>query len=228
MFRIKICGITNRQDAVTAVAAGADAIGMNFYAASPRCCAADAADEISAAVPRDVCKVGVFVNATEAEIKAAAQRWSLDLVQLHGDEPVQLLRALRGIPVLRAFRVSGDLAPAEDYLRQCHESCCLPRMALVDASQPGQYGGTGKTLDWHALANQRARLHGIPLVLAGGLTPGNVAWAIDTVRPWAVDTASGVEAAPGCKSASLVQEFVAAAKAAFARQMALVKPRMPA
>jgi len=217
MFRVKICGITNLDDARIAAAAGADAIGLNFYSQSPRFCPLERAQQIAGAVPKTICRVGVFVNATAEEIRRTVNTVGLDLVQLHGDEPPELLRELRGLPVLRAFRVEGDLSAIPAYLHTCHRLMCLPRMLMLDARRSGQYGGTGATLDWQALAAQRPQLCGMPLVLAGGLKPDNVAAAIAAVRPWAVDTASGVEASPGKKSQPLVCEFVAAAKAALAR-----------
>jgi phosphoribosylanthranilate isomerase len=216
MFRIKICGITNVEDAALAVDAQADAVGLNFYPASPRFCPAEQAQEIARMLPRSVCKVGVFVNATVGEIRRSRETLGLDLVQLHGDEPPEMLRELLGVPILRAFRASDDWGPTSEYLKACHRLACMPRMVLVDRAQSGQYGGTGKTLDWPALAAARRHLDGVPLVLAGGLKPDNVAEEIATVRPWAVDTASGVESSPGKKSAALVRQFVEAAQHALA------------
>jgi phosphoribosylanthranilate isomerase len=217
MFRVKICGITSVEDAHAVVGAGADAIGLNFYADSKRYCRPELAAQIVSQLPPNVCKVGLFVNATVETIQARARELALDLVQLHGDEPVELLRALRPLPVLRAFRVASDLEPVGQYLQVCHEQRCLPRMVLLDAAQSGQYGGTGQTLDWVATHEQRRCLRELPLVLAGGLKPANVAEAIAIVRPWAVDTASGVESAPGIKSAALVREFVTVARDALSQ-----------
>lgn len=217
MFRVKICGITNVEDSRIAAEAGADAIGLNFYHASPRRCSIDQARQIAAAVPNALCKVGVFVNSTTQEIRETVEAVGLDLVQMHGDEPPEMLRAIRPLPVMRAFRVADDLSPVAEYLQACHRLNCTPRMVLIDARRPGQYGGTGATLDWTAIDAARRQICGMPLVLAGGLTPENVAAAIASVRPWAVDTASGVEISPGKKSATLVREFVSAATAAFAR-----------
>jgi phosphoribosylanthranilate isomerase len=217
MFRVKICGITSVDDARMAADAGADAIGLNFYQGSPRFCPLDEAAAIAAAVPASVCKVGVFVNATSHEIRQAAATVGLELIQLHGDEPPELLREIRPLPVMRAFRMGDALPAIDDYLRACHRLMCVPRMLLVDAAQQGQYGGTGKTLDWQSLDKNRAAFCGMPLVLAGGLNPANVAAAIAAVRPWGVDVASGVESSPGKKSKELTREFVVAAKAALAR-----------
>jgi phosphoribosylanthranilate isomerase len=216
MFRVKICGITTVNDALLAAEAGADAIGLNFYAASPRYCPSSQAKAIAGAIGSQVCKVGVFVNASADEIRRAVAEVGLDLVQLHGDEPPEFVRSLRPLGVMRAFRLPGDAASVGSYLEACHRLMCVPRMLLVDAARPGQYGGTGATLDWSAISNDRRPLAGLPLVLAGGLKPENVAEAIATVRPWAVDAASGVEASPGRKSAEKVREFVAAARCAFA------------
>lgn len=161
-----------------------------------------------------VCKVGVFVNAPAEEIHRAVDNARLDLVQLHGDEPPELLRALCPLSVMRAVRLTDDLSQIGEYLQACHALMCMPRMLLVDAAATGQYGGTGVKLDWHWLGKNRIHFGGLPLVLAGGLTPANVSGAIAAVRPWGVDTASGVETSPGLKSAAKVREFVAAARSA--------------
>ena len=215
MFRIKICGITSVDDALAASAAGADAIGLNFYSLSPRFCSTESASRIAAAVPQHVCKVGVFVNANAGEIRGIVQLHGLDLVQLHGDEPPELLAELEGLSVMKAFRVSHGLSAIAAYLDRCRALAALPKMLLVDAYDPKQFGGTGQTVPWDKLSKQRDLLGGLPLVLAGGLKPSNVANAIAAAHPAAVDVASGVETAPGKKSAALVLEFVAAAKAAF-------------
>jgi phosphoribosylanthranilate isomerase len=215
MFRVKICGITNLSDAQLAAEAGADAVGLNFCTASPRYCPWEAAREIAAALPRGVCKVGVFVDASAEEIRRAAESVPLDLVQLHGHEPPELVRALRPLPILRAVSIDEGLTETSAYLEACYRQLALPRMLLVDARSGGRFGGTGTTVDWKLLVESRPSLRGLPLVLAGGLTPQNVAEAIALVRPWAVDVASGVEASPGAKSPELVRRFVAAARQAF-------------
>ena len=216
MFRTKICGITGTRDAVGAARAGADAIGLNFYRPSPRFVEPQRAAEIVGALPPDVVKVGLFVNASPREICDSFDRLRLDLVQLHGDEPPELLAELGGRPVMRAFRVGPDgLRPVETYLAECRRRECTPRMVLVDARLKGIFGGTGQVADWEALASYPTDGSMPPLVLAGGLTPDNVAEAVRTVRPAAVDTASGVESAPGRKDPALVRQFVAAALAAF-------------
>jgi len=218
MFRIKICGITCREDAALAIKAGADAIGLNFFSGSPRCVTVEKARDIAASLQGRARAVGVFVNAPAAEIRKTAQEVGLDLVQLHGDEQPADLQSLSGLAVMRAFRVGTDLGPVATYLDQCHQRRCVPRMVLLDALQAGQYGGTGARLDWEAVRRDRSKLRGEPLVLAGGLTPDNVAAAIAAVRPWGVDVASGVEASPGKKSPAAVEAFVAAAQQAFREQ----------
>lgn len=217
MFTIKICGVTTVDDARAVAAAGADAIGINFYAHSPRFVPLERAQHVAAVIPRGVVRVGLFVNAPAEAVCGAFDALGLDLIQLHGDEPPEFLAGLGARPVMRAFRVGSEgVKPVAAYLERCRELGTLPALALVDARRPGQYGGTGQTADWDALANERAMLGDVPLVLAGGLTPENVATAIYRVRPTAVDTASGVETKPGHKDADAVRRFVAAAREAFA------------
>lgn len=215
-FQIKICGITRPEDAVAAADAGADAIGLNFYQNSPRFVSVDQAQGILSVVPPGVVKVGVFVNATSCSVSAMAQRLGLDMVQLHGDESPEYLAELGGLKILRAFRCGPQgLVPVQSYLERCQEIGWMPRMVLCDAWQQGAYGGTGLVVDWAAVTNYTGSAGAPPLVLAGGLTPDNVAAAIRTVRPAAVDTASGVEVQPGIKDPDRVRRFVRAARAAF-------------
>jgi phosphoribosylanthranilate isomerase len=215
MIRIKICGITNVDDALLAADAGADAIGLNFYPRSPRFIDEEVALAVVGALPAGVMKVGVFVNADAAEVRRIAEDLDLDLVQLHGDEPPEYLAGLADLRVIRAFRVgSAGTGPIAEHLDECRRLKCLPAMILVDAARKGQYGGTGQTVGCGLLASLRGK-GWPPLVLAGGLAPENVAEAIRQVRPAAVDTASGVESAPGRKDPDLVRRFVAAARGAF-------------
>jgi phosphoribosylanthranilate isomerase len=218
MFQVKICGINCAADAQTAALAGADAIGLNFYPPSPRYVDLTQAEEIVRGLPRGLATVGVFVNSPSAEVRTVANRLKLDHVQIHGDEPPAYLSELEGLPTIRAMRCDGDLQAVFDYLAECQRLGCSPQALLIDALRPGQFGGTGQAADWNAVAAARDRLAGIPTILAGGLNPGNVAEAIGVVRPEAVDTASGVESAPGKKSPQLIQAFVDAAWAAFRRQ----------
>jgi len=216
MFRVKICGITRAEDARAAAEAGADAIGLNFYSASKRYCPPERAKEIASETPAWVCKVGVFVGATAEEIRRICRQVPLDVIQLHGDETPELLRTLRPLPLIKALPFAGTAEPIAEFLLACHQQQALPRMLLVDAATGGRFGGTGEAIDWSLFASQRPKLSGMPLILAGGLTPDNVATAIRATHPWAVDVASGVESAPGKKSPELVRAFVAQAHQAFA------------
>jgi len=221
MFRIKICGITNIEDAMTAADAGADAIGLNFYRASPRFIDTPSARAIIDAVRGRVRAVGVFVDAKPEEIRSIATDLALDLVQLSGnDSPEWLATRLKpilgGVPVMQALRVgSQGVAAVRAHIDECRQRRCLPQLVLWDAYDATQFGGTGRTADWDTAAACVASGDFPPLVLAGGLRPANVADAIQTVRPAAVDTASGVESSPGRKDAALIESFVRAAKAAF-------------
>jgi phosphoribosylanthranilate isomerase len=238
MFQIKICGVTRPEDALAAVTAGADAIGLNFYPQSVRFVGQEQARRIAAAVPAGVVRVGVFVNATADEILQTFDRTPLDLIQLHGDEPPEFLRLLGGRPLIRVFRVEkgvgslcfgaatgtaetrGTKTPAPfflEYLDRCRQLGAVPRLVLADAAAGRAYGGTGELADWSALAGYPAADWHPPLILAGGLTPDNVADAIRTVRPAGVDTASGVESRPGYKDAERMKRFVETARAALAR-----------
>ena len=154
------------------------------------------------------------MNATAAEVVRMANELQLNYVQIHGDEPPEYLSQLGNLPVIRAFRCRDDgLAPVEDYLAKCQSP---PAAVLIDAYSAGAYGGTGHVVDWDMLAEQGGAIAGVPLILAGGLTAKNIAAAIETARPTAVDTASGVESSPGKKEPSATQAFVAEARRAFA------------
>lgn len=218
MFRIKICGITNVPDAQVVAAVGADAVGLNFYEPSPRCIPVAIAKAIGDSLPAHVTKVGLFVDAPLERVRDVFAQVNLDAVQLHGHETPEYLTQLAEVPVIKVFRPQSSLEEIDDYLEKCRQYNCLPQMVLIDAYDPGQMGGTGKRADWQAVATGRKVLAGLPLVLAGGLTPDNVATAIATVAPHAVDTASGVESAPGKKDGELVQQFVVAAQLAFEKQ----------
>ncbi len=219
MFQTKICGITNETDAQAMAATGVDAIGLNFYPKSRRYVTVGQAESIVAQLPRSIKRVGLFVDATDDEISAVYDRLQLDLIQLHGSEPPEFLASLGERPVMKAFRLgTSGVAPIAAYLEECRALGCTPEMILIDADVPGQLGGTGETADWDLLIEQRAQLGDHRLVLAGGLTPSNVADAIERVAPDAVDTASGVERSCPQKDEQLSRDFVAAAQSAFARQ----------
>jgi len=216
MFRVKICGITSVDDARMVARAGADAVGLNLYPKSRRYVTLEQAQRIGDVLPGGLVKVGLFVNTAAEEVCRAFDRLNLDLIQLHGDEPPEFLAELGDRPLIRAFRLGpSGLQPVSDYLGRCRELGCSPGLVLVDSYVKGAYGGTGSVADWDALRNVPPGESFPPMVLAGGLTPKNVAEAIQTVRPAAVDTASGVESTPGKKDPTAVEAFVKAAREAF-------------
>jgi phosphoribosylanthranilate isomerase len=223
MFQVKICGITSAADARAAAEAGADAIGLNFYPPSPRYVDLFVAEEIVRGLPSGLATVGVFVNSPSAEVRTIAARLKLDYVQIHGDEPPEFLTELDGLQAIRAVRCGDNLQAAFAYLDECRRLGCRPQSLLIDALRPGHYGGTGEPVDWRAVVAARDRLAAIPTILAGGLNPHNVAEAISVVSPAAVDTASGVESAPGKKSPQMIRAFVDAALGAFRRQAAAAR-----
>lgn len=207
MTHVKICGITNLEDALRAAALGADLLGFVFHPPSPRCVAPETAREISAAVRREapsVRTVGVFVDLPPETVRAIAAQCGLDCVQLHGSEPPATAAYLTdaGFEVFKAFRVrdGSELDGLDRYRVAAY---------LLDAYSPALPGGTGRAFDWGIAA--RAKEHG-RIILAGGLTPNNVAAAIRVVRPWGVDVSSGVETAPGRKDHAKMERFIAAAK----------------
>ena len=196
---LKICGLTNEADAAHAAAAGATALGVIFAPSSPRCVSADTARDIVEAVPPHVPVVGVFVNAPLEEIVATVAHTGIRVVQLHGDEPEGYAAALK-MPLLRAAGVDVRL------------DSWPTATLLLDATSAAQRGGTGQRVDWEkaaAVASQRKT------VLAGGLTPDNVADAIAAVRPFGVDVSSGVETSPGRKDRDKVSRFLENARKAF-------------
>jgi phosphoribosylanthranilate isomerase len=203
MTRVKICGITSPDDALVAAEAGADAIGLIFWAASARAVDLETAKVIARALPPFVSVVGVFVDESPDHVRTVADAVGLSAVQLHGSEVVaDWARFPR--PVLKAM-------PVEAYADSPWQTA---RAAiLVDAHDPVTVGGTGRTVDWDRARDIAATRR---LVLAGGLTPDNVAQAVAHVQPWGVDVASGVERAPGVKDHDKVRAFIAAARAATA------------
>jgi len=219
MFRIKICGVTNVDDARLAADAGADAIGLNFFSKSRRFVTPEIARQIVAALPANVTKVGVFVNHSAEEITQIVNQVGLDCIQLHGDEPANIISRLPvAVPIVRASRSSvGKFESLVVYWALCRLLGRTPDALLIDAASTSEYGGTGGVADWEAIAAHRSTFAGTPLILAGGLTPENVARAIAAVRPDGVDVATGVEREPGRKRAALVLQFVTAARAAFDR-----------
>ncbi len=198
MVRIKICGITNLEDALLAANLGADALGFIFFAKSPRRVAPEAARQIIRQLPPFVVSVGVFVDEAAATVRDLADRVGLDWVQLHGAESPEYCRSL-GRRVIKGFRIQD-----KDSLAELAAFRGQVQALLLDTYKKGQTGGTGETFDWE-MARQ-ARTYG-PIVLAGGLTPANVARAIEIAQPQAVDVASGVEAAPGKKDPEKLRAF---------------------
>lgn len=217
MFQVKICGVNRVADALAAAEAGADAIGLNFHPLSPRAVELAAAEAIVAALPQHVARVGVFVDASAAAVREAAEHLTLDFVQLHGDEPPAVVAELRDLRVVRAFRLGPDgWTPLVEYLAECRRLQGLPAAVLVDASRPGMLGGTGQTVDWQLARTFHELALDLPLVLAGGLTAENVGAAVAAVTPVAVDTASGVESQPGIKDGAKIAAFVSRARGALA------------
>jgi phosphoribosylanthranilate isomerase len=243
MFQIKICGITNEDDAKMVVEAGADAMGLNFYPQSTRFISQDVAARILQVIPLEIVKVGLFVNEAVEVVKKAYESLGLDLIQLHGDEPPEYLLRLADRPVMKVFRLAAEGLPLiEAYLERYRE---LSRTGLqpisnsgtglhpvlnhssnirqvenlsyilLDSHLKGVYGGSGVTGNWAVSAQLVKQLNYPPVILAGGLTPENVTQAIREVRPAGVDTASGVESRPGRKDRRLVAAFVKNARTAF-------------
>ena len=205
--RIKVCGITCQEDALAAVEAGVDAIGLNF-AAGPRKIDPSTARSILVRLPPMVCPVGLFLDAQPETVLAICRDLSIGTVQLHGSEPPETVARLAPLRVIKAFRVGKeeDIAEVEAYLEACSAEGCLPAAVLLDSRVPGLAGGTGQAFDWRLAARLKRR---IPLILAGGLGPDNVAQAVRLVRPFGVDAASRLESKPGRKDPHLLRRFVA-------------------
>ena len=203
--RVKICGVTNPVDAAFAIDAGADAVGLNFYPKSPRYLPVEMAEWVSYGLPMFAVKAGVFVDATPELIDEYIQRFHLAAAQTYGPTPTGRIFETHHMPAFRV-RDAADL----DVVRREVERV-RPQAVLIDSFVAGEVGGTGHRAPWHLLAGFDP---GVPVILAGGLTPDNVAEAIRVVRPWGVDVASGVESAPGRKDPAKVAAFVAAVRAA--------------
>jgi len=201
MVKVKICGITNLEDALIAVEAGADALGFVFFGASPRHIFCEQASSIIHHLPPFIQTVGLFVNESLSKVNDVTDRCGLDIVQLHGEEPPGFCAAVRRrvIKVLR-IKDASSLEPIDDYTVSAF---------LLDAWSPTAPGGTGQTFNWDIAksAAEKGRI-----ILAGGLTPENIGEAIRRVRPYAVDVSSGVESEPGKKDHAKVREFIKKAK----------------
>lgn len=209
-FRVKVCGLTQREDAARAAACGADALGVVLWSGSARGVDTERATAVFAGAPGDVARVGVFVDASRDDVERAVACCRLDYVQLAGDEPAEFAAVVRertGARVLRVVRIGPDATV--DVALDAADGIVL------DTGIPGLRGGTGRAFDW-----EQAARSGFPrerLVLAGGLRPSTVAHAIARVRPAAVDVASGVESAPGIKDPTLLHDFITAARSGFDR-----------
>lgn len=204
--RSKICGITRIEDGLAAAAAGADAIGLVFYGKSPRAVSVQQARTIVAALPPFVTTVGLFVDASPCELGEILDAVPLDLLQFHGDETPAYCEGWRR-PYIKALRVK----PGDDIGAQI-DAYAGARGVLLDTFVPGVPGGTGEAFDWSLVPRAASK----PIILAGGLTPENVAAAIAQVRPYAVDVSGGVEASKGIKDGEKIKRFMQAVKQATA------------
>ncbi|WP_459614513.1 phosphoribosylanthranilate isomerase [Bordetella sp. 2513F-2] len=210
--RVKICGLTREADVAAACEAGADALGLVFYPKSRRCVGLEQAARLRRLVPPYVTVSALVVNAGAETLRAIVDTVGPDLLQFHGDEPPEQCRG-HGARYVRAFRVG---APRQDSAQALASECARYGDAagwLFDSYSPG-YGGSGLALDQALLAGVQADAAARPMILAGGLTPANVEQAVRAVRPWAVDVSSGVEDAPGIKSAERIRAFIDAVRAA--------------
>ena len=199
--RVKICGLTTIDDIVNAVTSGADALGFNMFPASPRFVPEDQLSKLSKSVPPFISKVGLFVNADASKVEALAAKAKFDLLQFHGDESDDYC-AQFGLPFIKVVRLSPVMSLDEE-IKKFPNSHGI----LVDAHDEVLFGGTGKTLDWSNLLEIDQ-----PLILAGGLTPENVATAISQVKPFAVDVSSGVEVSKGVKDPKKIRDFMVAVR----------------
>ena len=198
--RVKICGITRAEDAVSAVNAGADAIGLVFYAPSPRAVTIAQAQAIVAAMPPFVSVVGLFVNAPQTEIESVLSKIRLDILQFHGDESAHECEQIN-LPYYKAIRVKADTN-----LLQYEVEFKSAKALLLDTFSEAAVGGTGQVFDWNLIPKNLTK----PVILAGGLTADNVAAAIQQVRPYAVDVSGGVEQIKGIKDTIKIAAFMQA------------------
>ncbi len=195
---VKICGITNREDALAAIEGGASALGFNFYKKSPRYIEPERAAEIAADLPESIWKVGVFVDETPERIGDIASVAKLDVAQLHGNETPEDYP--RGLRIWKAMRVDANFRPAD-------VAACPAEAVLLDTPSDKLYGGTGRTFDWSLVAGSSHRI-----ILAGGLDASNVKQAIAAGRPWGVDVCSRIESQPGRKDHTKMAQFLKEAK----------------
>lgn len=202
--RIKICGITRGEDARAAAEAGADALGFMFYAGSQRHVTVGQCREMVGSLPPFISRVGVFVDPLEEEVFEAMEVCGLDTLQFHGGESPDFCQQFPA-RIIKAFRIKDEAS--------LEELPAFPTDAwLLDSYVPGEAGGTGETFNWRLAV--AARSHGVPIILAGGLNPDNVARALSEVCPYGIDVSSGVESAPGMKDAGKIARFIRAARGA--------------
>lgn len=204
-MRVKVCGITNLEDALHCAEAGADALGFNFYEKSPRHVSVKNASDILRKLPPLVSRVAVFVNPTQSLVEQVLSSCRIDWMQMHGDEDFDFMSRFPLSMQIKAVRVKDK----KDVKNLLPFTACAG--FLLDAYSADAFGGTGKSFRWD-IALEAKKKYGKPVILAGGLTPDNVAEAIATVRPWAVDVASGVEIRSGKKDIEKVKAFIKAAK----------------
>lgn len=207
MLRVKICGLTTPQDAAAAIEFGADALGFNFFPGSKRCVRRETAGDWIAALPETVEKVAILVNPTWEEAMAAAKTAGITALQLHGAESPEFCGRLMedGIRFEKAIPVTdaNSVANVPDF---------FTRTLLLDSAGAGEFGGSGRPFPWEIARNfVKANVH-LRVILAGGLTPENIAEAVSLVRPFGVDVTSGVESAPGRKDHGRMRAFIAAAR----------------
>ncbi len=203
MIRVKICGITNKDDALTAVRLGASALGFIFYKKSPRYLSPDKALKIIEALPPFIVPVGVFVNEKEGALKDIVNFCGITTVQLHGDESPQYCQRLKHFKLIKAFRIKDQID--WDMVNQ-YETICTQ---LFDTCHENEYGGSGKSFNWNLLNEKKIKK---PFILSGGLNAQNVVEAMNRVKPYALDVSSGVEESPGKKSKERLVEFFEALK----------------
>jgi phosphoribosylanthranilate isomerase len=201
LVRVKICGLTRSEDVAAAVAAGADALGFVFVHGSPRYLDDATAAALVRSVPALVCRVGLFLDQGAEQVRQVLQKVSLSLLQFHGNEEAEFCRQF-GRPYIKAVSLAAGVT-VTDAEKAYPDAAAI----LVDSHAPGGHGGTGKTVPWRELS-----AGSLPLILAGGLNPANVAAAVNLVKPWAVDVSSGVETAPGIKDAAAIRRFIEEAR----------------
>jgi phosphoribosylanthranilate isomerase len=216
---VKICGIRDTATAENVAKLMPDAIGLNFYSQTPRAVSVVTAAEIVRQLPPKIEPVGLFVNHAVEEIRSICDQCNIRTVQLHGDEPPQLLADLQAdtvdLKIIRAYRMGTEgLDPLEKYLADCARLNAKIFACLIDARIEGLYGGSGRTVPWNRLDAEYQPNAWPRMILAGGLTPKNVSKAVGTVRPWGVDVAGGVESSPGEKDLNLIERFITTAREA--------------